>query len=215
MQRRSFLITTATIGMTGVISACSDKPKPGPSPSIAPMPTPGSIPRPSPPNDSTAPSSFSDLSLCPESMVYVRGLPHYANSTYVAVSEYQKCRLPSSAAHARSSLIYMVQQHGPLSLTINDIGILWPLIFQQVQHRSQKPATPQRLPPHLPARISMFLLVLRFLTSPTPILSSVFTTTVTLQRTLYQAPLFALSTSSRSHSLTMPLSHQRVSPTTT
>ena len=65
MQRRSFLITTATIGMTGVMSACSDKPKPGPSPSIAPMPTPGSIPRPSPPNDSAAPSSFSDLSLWP------------------------------------------------------------------------------------------------------------------------------------------------------
>ena len=121
MQRRSFLISTATIGMTGVISACSDKPKPGPSPSIAPMPTPGSIPRPSPPNDSTAPSSFSDLSLWPG----VNGL----RTRITALRKQHLCgsvRIPKMQATVVSGTCpVIVDLHGPTT---------WALIPDDQRH---------------------------------------------------------------------------------
>lgn len=65
MHRRTFLVSSAAVTLGGFICSCEKKPKPGPTPSIARMPTPGPIPRPLPPNDTAAPSSFSDIALWP------------------------------------------------------------------------------------------------------------------------------------------------------
>ena len=66
MHRRTFLISTAIIGIAGCLGACSRNLKTGPTPSIAPAPTLGPESRVLPPADGAAPSSFSEFPLWPE-----------------------------------------------------------------------------------------------------------------------------------------------------
>ena len=66
MHRRTFLISTAIIGIAGCLGACSRNLKTGPTPSIAPAPTLGSDSRVLPPADGAVPSSFSEFPLWPE-----------------------------------------------------------------------------------------------------------------------------------------------------
>ena len=66
MHRRTFLMSTAIIGIAGCLGACSRNLKTGPTPSIAPAPTLGPDSRALPPADGAAPSSFSEFPLWPE-----------------------------------------------------------------------------------------------------------------------------------------------------
>ena len=66
MHRRTFLISTAIIGVAGCLGACSRNLKTGPTPSIAPAPTLGPESRVLPPADGAVPSSFSEFPLWPE-----------------------------------------------------------------------------------------------------------------------------------------------------
>lgn len=82
MHRRTFLVSSAAVTLGGFICSCEKKPKPGPTPSIARMPTPGPIPGPLPPNDTAAPSSFSDIASWPNT-----------NNTQVTITALHKWHL--------------------------------------------------------------------------------------------------------------------------